>query len=144
MFEFVMFVGLVTVGYTVGSYQEKKHLKDLQERELKLLKFPVRANKEIYQTMVSGHLVSASVVIANDYFKTVAVSVKSFFGGQVRSQEALLDRARREVTLRLKEKAITKGAHEIIGFRMDTSMVDDKGVEVFVYGTAVVHGNVHT
>lgn len=143
MFEFVMFVGLVAVGYTAGSYQEKKHLKDLNERETKLLKFPVRANKEVYTTMTSGHLVSASVVIANDYFKTVSVSVKSFFGGQVRSQEALLDRARREVTLRLKEKAIKKGAHEIIGFRMDTSMVDDKGVEVFVYGTAVVHGNVH-
>jgi uncharacterized protein YbjQ (UPF0145 family) len=139
-----MFVGLVTVGYTAGSYQEKKHLKDLQERELKLLKFPVRANKEIYNTIISGDLVSAGVVVANDYFKTVAVSVKSFFGGQVRSQEALLERARREVTLRLKEKAIQQGAHEIIGFRMDTSMVDDKGVEVFAYGTAVAHGKLHT
>lgn len=144
MFEFLSFVGLVIVGYTAGSYQESKHLKDLEEREKKFLRFPVRADKAVYTNMINGQLVTASVVIANDYFKTVAVNVKSFFGGQVKSQEALLDRARREVTLRLKEKAISKGAHEIIGFRMDTSIIDEKGVEIFVYGTAVTNGAVHS
>ncbi|MCC6138533.1 MAG: heavy metal-binding domain-containing protein [Bdellovibrionaceae bacterium] len=144
MFEIVTFLGLVIVGYTVGSRREATHLKELAIREQDLLYMSVRADKAVESSMVNGQLVTASVIIANDYFKVVATSLKSFVGGQIRSQETLLDRARREATLRLKAKAKAMGASEIIGYRLDTSMVDSAGVEIFVYGTAITHSHVHT
>lgn len=137
MFEFIIFGTLVIVGYTVGSRREAAHYKSIEEREKQLLYLPVRANKAIYHQAQQTQLMMASVVVANDYFKTVATSVKSFFGGQIRSQESLLDRARREATLRLKQKARVWGAVEVIGFRMDTCMIENAGVEIFVYGTAI-------
>lgn len=144
MFELIIFGGLVVIGYTVGSRREAAHLKDLEIREKEFLYMSVRADKAVANSMINGQLVTASVIVANDYFKMVAGSVKSFFGGQIRSQETLLDRARREATLRLKAKAKKMGASEIIGYRLDTSMVDSAGVEIFVYGTAVTHSNVHS
>ncbi len=137
MFELLLFGGLVTVGYFVGASREAQHYQDIKIREEHLQKISLRSDKKISKEMIDGKLVSASVVVANDYFKMVATSVRSFFGGEVRSQESLLDRARREAMLRLKAKASTWGAKEIIGFRMETSKIDNAGVEIFVYGTAI-------
>ena len=42
-------------------------------------------------------------------------------GGRLRSYEPLLDRARREALLRLKEEAALRGYHAVCGVRLETS-----------------------
>ena len=65
----------------------------------------------------------------------------TIIGGAVKSHESLLDRARREAVLRMKESC--PGAHEIINLRLETCPISDSAagevasVEVLAYGTAI-------
>lgn len=88
-------------------------------------------------------LAKGSVVISVDYFKRILAALRNIFGGSVQSYETLLDRARREAVLRLKESC--SGADEIINLRIETSSIS-KGaqstigsVEVLAYGTAIYY-----
>jgi uncharacterized protein YbjQ (UPF0145 family) len=138
MFELALGAVLLGVGYFVGSAREQKHFESIKVREKELLSMPVRPDKNLdAKTVEKVELVTASVVIAGDYFKTVASSLKSMIGGALNSQETLIDRARREAILRLKEKTKRLGADEIIGLRIETMALDQMGVEVMVYGNAV-------
>lgn len=137
MFELVFAAVLLVIGYFVGSQREAEHFKSLEVREKRFVGIPTRSCKKISETVSDSKMVMSSVVIANDYFKTFVVGLISIFGGQMRGQESLMDRARREATLRLLAKAHAWGAQEVVGLRMETSKVDTVGVEVFVYGTAI-------
>jgi uncharacterized protein YbjQ (UPF0145 family) len=89
----------------------------------------------------NSRLVNGSVVISIDYFKKFVASLMNFFGGRVSTYETLIDRARREAILRMKEDA--GDASEIINVRIETSSIsknasDNIGaVEVLAYGTAI-------
>ncbi len=78
-----------------------------------------------------------------DYFKRVLAALRNIFGGNVQSFETLLDRARREAILRLKESC--SDADEIINLRIETSSISKGGdnkigcVEVLAYGTAIYY-----
>jgi uncharacterized protein YbjQ (UPF0145 family) len=138
MFELALGATLLVVGYIVGSAREQKHFISIKLREKELLYMSVRPDKILdVQSIEKVELVTASVVIASDYFKTVTSSLKSIIGGALNSQETLIDRARREAILRLKEKTKKLGADEIIGLRIETMALDQMGVEVMVYGNAV-------
>jgi len=78
-----------------------------------------------------------------DFFKRFLSSLRNLIGGRVRAYETLLDRARREAILRMKEEAIAHGAHMIFNLKVETSSIH-KGrrnavgsVEVLAYGTAL-------
>ena len=66
-------------------------------------------------------------------------------GGPVKSYETLLDRAKREAVLRLKESC--PGADEIINLRLETLPLAGSqrnqvtGVEVLAYGTAIYYAD---
>lgn len=139
MFELAITFALVGLGYSIGSREERKHYKSLAVREKTFQDIPIRVNNKLQRQAKNAQLVTASAVIATDYFKTMAANIKNFIGGGVNSQEILMDRARREATARLREKTARLKAQEIIGFRMETSTLDKKGIEVFVYGTAVTY-----
>ena len=70
-----------------------------------------------------------------------AVATGTVIGGPVKSHESLLDRARREAVLRLKERCA--GAHEIVNLRLETSAISTStsggigAIEVVAYGTAL-------
>ncbi|MNL50651.1 hypothetical protein D3C87_1736840 [compost metagenome] len=53
------------------------------------------------------------------------------------THETLLDRARREAVCRMREHALKQGAKEVIDVHLETSFLDQLGVEVSAYGTAV-------
>ena len=63
------------------------------------------------------------------------------FGGNISSYESIVDRARREAIIRMKEDA--GNASEIINIRIATSSVsqnakkDVGAIEVLAYGTAI-------
>ncbi len=92
--------------------------------------------------IVKMELVSGCVVISIDYFKRILAGLRNIIGGNISSYETLVDRARREAILRLKEQC--PNASQIINLRIETSSVfktSGKGsvgsVEVIAYGTAV-------
>ena len=86
-------------------------------------------------------LVQGSAVVSVDYFKRMVAALRNFFGGNIRAYETLVDRARREAILRLKQSC--PDATQIINLRIETSSIY-KGagrqvgsVEVLAYATAL-------
>lgn len=149
LIRFVFFITLVGVGYFVGRKRERAHYQSIIDRELALVHLPSITSKLNLTNMnVTGcGLVTGIAVISPDYFKWVASQVKSFFGGRVSVYESLLDRARREAILRMKEDARRYGATQIINVRLETSSISGskstnqnsgvQSVEVIAYGTAI-------
>ena len=135
---------LVTLGYIFGRRAEKKHYNNLIQREKIMNKLPAMASRippkdgEYQQTLVSG-----SVVVANDYFKSFVAGLRNLFGGRVTTYETLLDRARREALLRMKEQAKELGAEMVFNVKYETSNISGKYnkklpiIEVHAYGTAL-------
>lgn len=137
----------VALGYFFGRHAEKKHYKSILEREAGFQKMP-SANWKIPFPMkgniVEAKLVTGSVVISIDYFKRLLAGLRNIFGGRVTAYESLLDRARREAILRMKEQC--PHASQIINVRIETSSIsknDRKGgvgcVEALAYGTALIY-----
>jgi uncharacterized protein YbjQ (UPF0145 family) len=76
-------------------------------------------------------MIVKEVVIASDYLKSFLAKLRNIFGGEVRSFETLLERARREALLRIIEEAQSNGYNAICNLRMDTAEIggnlDKKG-----------------
>lgn len=146
--DLIIFVSLLTVGYVVGQWLEKRHFKSIMEREeryRKLLVFNERFPPKELKS-VNVELVGGNVVISIDYFKRIAAGLRGLIGGRVSAYETLVERARREAILRMKEIAHKKGASMIINVRLETASIS-KGkkqqvgsVEVYAYGTAIIPG----
>ena len=147
MEQIIIFAVLLSLGYFFGRYAEKNHYKSIRERERKWLQLPTTSSKYVFgenQDVKRCHLVNGSMVVSVDYFKRILAALRNIFGGNVQSYETLVDRARREAVLRLKESC--PEADQIINLRLETSSIT-KGrgkqigsVEVLVYGTAVYFG----
>jgi len=144
--ELIIFLFLIGLGYFSGTWIEKKHYKSIMEREKKYLKTMVFSSKKFNLSnynIVSSTLVYGNVVISIDYFKRILAGLKNFFGGKVTPYESLLDRARREAILRMKE--MNPQASLIINSRIETASISKntrKGsvgsIEALAYGTAIV------
>ncbi|MDF1763437.1 MAG: heavy metal-binding domain-containing protein, partial [Oleibacter sp.] len=100
---FLIFLTLLVVGYLFGRMAEKRHYRSINERENQyrsITLMPLRIPPpELLKH--DSQLVSGSVVISVDYFKTVAAGLRNLIGGRVGAYESLIDRARREATLRM-------------------------------------------
>lgn len=133
-----IFIVLFSVGWAVGRYTEQKHLSELEIQEKRLAYIGTDTN-HFKTSEFHGQLVNSNVVISHDYFKFVIASIQNFFGGRLTSYESIVDRARREAVVRLKNEAEKIGATHIMGLRLSTTELGMQGgmVEVFAYGTAV-------
>lgn len=141
----IIFLTLVVTGYFFGRHTEQKHFKSIIAREQEygqLLTFSTRLPPPELEISES-RLVGGDVVISIDYFKRVAAGLRNIFGGPVTAYESLIERARREAILRMKEDAESMGARMIINVKLETSSItkgagDQIGaVEVYAYGTAL-------
>ncbi len=139
---------LLGLGYLIGHLQEQRHLKSLVKREAALAHIVVtdlkRMPADAVLTAVS--LVMGEAVIATDYFKSFAVRLRNLVGGEMKSMQSLVERARREAILRMLEQANRAGATEVHNVRLETSNIRSaragaKGaisVEMLAFGTATV------
>jgi uncharacterized protein YbjQ (UPF0145 family) len=156
MVELILYLVLgilfLYLGFVVGSIMEVSHYKSIRQREAKWLHLPA-VTSELEALYHEAHpmppvtkveLTAATAVISEDYFKTVIAILKRYYGGNLTSYESLLDRARREAILRMKERV--PNADIIVNMRLESSSVckeggdDGKGarsVEVLAYGTAL-------
>lgn len=141
----VTFVVLLLVGLFFGRMAERRHFRSIIRREqehAELLCFSKRFVPDDFRIR-QADLVTGSVVVSIDYFKRVAAGLKMIFGGRVSTYESLLERARREAILRMKEDALNKGAKWIFNVKIETSSISRGGsqqvgsVEVIAYGTAL-------
>lgn len=144
----VFLVSSLLAGYGFGRYFEWNHFESLREREdgfgrrvpLLNIKRPPMADPP-----PSTQLVLGSVVISVDYFKRLLATIRLLFGGNLGSYESLVERARREALLRMREKAAALGATMVVNVRLETASIS-KGigqnaigsVEALAYGTAVL------
>ncbi|HEY9887347.1 MAG TPA: heavy metal-binding domain-containing protein [Candidatus Obscuribacterales bacterium] len=143
--EFGIFFALIAVGFFAGTYTEKKHLDDLHDREYRARQLTIIniGAKTPIPEADRAKLFVGSVVISSDYFKTFVASWINFFGGRIGVYESLLDRARREAVLRMKEDAIKWGASQVVNVRLETAEMGGQTangivcVEVIAYGTGV-------
>ncbi len=147
MDSITIFLILLSLGFVFGKFAESRHYRSIQAREELLIRLPTTSCKKPIGSHASiGHvqLVCGHVVISVDYFKQMLAGLRNFFGGTIQAYETLLDRARREAVLRMKESCPT--ADEILNLRIETSSIS-KGsssdrvgsVEVLAYGTAIYY-----
>jgi uncharacterized protein YbjQ (UPF0145 family) len=139
--------GLVlVVALLIGSSVESSHFRRLAAREQALSGIMLSDLKWLPPNWqaTGAALVAGEAVIATDYFKVFAASLRNLFGGQVRSYETLVERARREAIVRMLEQARSAGANAVWNVRIETTTIQGKqqgksgGIEVLAYGTAMV------
>lgn len=143
LFELYVLVTLLVIGYFAGKMVERSHYASIRKRERELsdvLAFMVRFPFD-RTTPQRAFLVHGTVVISADYFKTFVAGLRNLFGGRLRTYETLMERARREALLRLKEDARRRGAKMVICVRFETTTVSSgwaAAMEVLAYGTALI------
>lgn len=144
--DFFIFLVLLALGYFVGRAREMRHFASIRARERTVgrqvmavsTRFPPAVDQRQDVLLVSG-----GVVVASDYFKQFAAGLRTLFGGRMRVYETLLDRARREAVLRLKEEAKRNGYTMVFNLRIESTNITGASrgkvpaVEAFAYGTAL-------
>jgi len=132
----------------IGTVTEKNHYESIRVRESSSSHVPVipTSISDDSQVVVSARLVTGAMVVSPDSFRRFLASIRNLFGGRLRSYESLLDRARREAILRMKEQA--PDADAIVNFRIETSKIGGQqkkqsiiAIEVLAYGTALTYGS---
>ena len=136
---------LLVGGLIIGTWLERRHFASIRAREATFAHFPAVPTKslEADRVVAEARLVVCSTVVSLDYCKRFLAKLRNIFGGRIRSYESLLDRAKRETILRLKESA--PDFHLIVNLRIDTSNIVSVhhrkksmgAVEVLASGTAI-------
>ena len=145
MVELVVFLVLLTLGYLVGRFAERRHYRSIIAREARLNALPAIASRyPPTEPRYEQSLVIGSTVVSVDYFKRFLAALRYLFGGPVIAYESLLDRARRESLLRMKQQAADLGATMVFNVKYETASIS-KGrrntigsIEVLAYGTALI------
>lgn len=146
IFQIGIPVLLLVLGFGIGSYREKRHYRSIIAREGGFRDLPIFSARRApdLDPPPRTEMVRGSVVISIDYFKRFLAGLRMLFGGRVTAYESLIDRARREAQLRMREQARQRGAAYVFNVRMETASIS-KGagqavgsVEVVAYGTAVI------
>lgn len=138
---------LLLVTYFVGAYLERRHLTSIRQREQRYAAHPHTTLSRVPESVnvTNATLVTGSVVVSLDYFKRFLATLRGIVGGRIRAYEPLLDRARREALLRMREAAMQRGFDAVINVRLETSRLASggpdgrrtAGIEILAFGTAL-------
>ena len=148
MEQLIFLMALLCLGYIAGTIAERRHYRSIEAREKQLLHLPAVTARKIIpddRAIEKAEIVQGSAVISVDYFKRMLAGLRNIFGGKVKAYESLVDRARREATIRMKESAMN--SHVILNTRIETAAVGksvDKrnsvgSIEAIAYGTAITY-----
>ncbi len=119
--------------------REERELSDMTVSDLKTLPTNWKVTKTFF--------VCENVVVSNDYLKRLFWTFRKIVGGRSNGFTRLVERARREATIRMMRRAREFGANVVWNVRFETTIVytnssgggdgrNGAGVEVFAYGTA--------
>ena len=138
--ELIVAAAAIPISYVITRIDEHFHYKSIRKREAELLECPfVNFDCEFSpeNSDFTSKIVEGSVVLGSGYFKKVVAQLKNIFGGSVTSYESILDRARREATLRMREQA--RGSDGVMNVRVQTASLEKGVIEVSVYATAIYY-----
>ena len=137
----------LVVTYFIGRRIEQKHYRSIREREVALKDLIAITMEETPADweVERSELVMGTVVVSLDYFKRFVANLRGIIGGRIAVYEPLLDRARREALLRMKNAAQAGGYDAIINTRIETSRLASSGqngkgtagIEILAFGTAI-------
>ncbi|HMP06524.1 MAG TPA: heavy metal-binding domain-containing protein [Lacipirellulaceae bacterium] len=120
-FVLLMLLGL---GFFVGGTIERRHFRQLDEREAGHRDFLVTQLKS-FPGAVAGPappvMICGEAVISSDYLKSFLGNIRKIFGGEMRSYRSLMVRARREALLRIIEEARSQGYNAVCNVRYESS-----------------------
>ncbi len=141
---------LVLAGtWGIGKWIETRHFRSIVEREAANEGIVITNLKRLPEGIAAkdAFLCEGCMVVATDYFKMFMARLKNLIGGRLFTFESLLERGRREAVLRMIDDAKRRGATLVLNVRYETASITrisrgnrqkTGGVEVLVYGTAVV------
>ena len=138
---------LLAMGWGVGRAVEAAHFRALRVSEIRwraIEAMTLPKPPEEWRVEQAG-LVAGSVVISIDHWKRFVGFLRGIFGGRIPGFESLLERARREAVVRMKQSAAEAGFDAIVGIRLETARLasarsDGKGtagVEILAFGTGI-------
>jgi uncharacterized protein YbjQ (UPF0145 family) len=139
-------LALLVLAYLTGTAVERRHYASIRKRELRWRGLPTITFRSVPPSwqVAESSLITGSVVISVDYFKRFIAGLRALIGGRIKTYESLLDRARREALMRIKQKAVEGGYHAIINVRLETCRLANArnsenlaGLEVLAFGTGV-------
>ncbi len=114
------FLFLTALGFFVGGYLERRHVRSLDEREGGNAGFLITQLKSYPSAVAGGSpptMLCGEAVISSDYLKTFMAKMRRIFGGEIKSYQSLLIRARREALQRLVETARAAGYNAVCNVR---------------------------
>lgn len=143
--DWVILLIILGIGAVAGGINERRHYRSIARRERELMRIPAISDRhmpDLGREVEAVAFVCGSMVVSVDYFKRFMGWMRGLVGGEVRSFETLIDRARREAVLRMKELA--PDADFFVGVRIENVSVsaatgrDNIGsAEAIAYGTAI-------
>lgn len=141
--ELLILLWLLVVTAISWTLLEKRHMKNIVEREEQLQNIVIISKKDLNEFQSSGWwLLSSWVVFAIDYFRQFIFMFINFFGGRVVMYESVMDRARREAILRVKKQAQDYWFNCIVDLRIETATITSNNknqnwwkVEIIAYWT---------
>lgn len=134
---------LFVIAWFTGRTIESSHYKDIYQREARFAKITCLNGRRVPEgeSIAYARLALGSVVISIDHFKRFLAGLRKIFGGEIKAYSSLIDRARREAILRMKEQS--PNADLFLNVRLETATISSGKkkqmgtVEVVAYGTAI-------
>lgn len=126
MIEIIILLVLLSLGFFVGGYVERKHFGRLGKHDAAYKDFVVTQLKSYpggAESLPMPKMFAAEAVISSDYLKTFLSGIRKFFGGEMKSYHSLLERARRQAQARIVEQAAAEGYDTICNLRFETADV---------------------
>ena len=138
---------LLAVAFLAGNVMNSRHEKSLLERQQNLSHIRTTDLDHLLDADPTGNpatLFTAEISLGVDHFRGALGSLKNIFGGEIRSYQQTLDRARREAILRLVEQADLAGFNAIANIRLEFADISGSAhmakrpamVTIMAYGTA--------
>lgn len=123
---FILYAVIPALGllgaFFAGNWITGRHEADLAQRSQTVAGIRITDMKRMLDPTHGPQpptLVVSEVTLGIDHFRGFLGKLKNIFGGEVRSYQATLDRARREVITRLLEQAHAEGFNAIANLRID-------------------------
>ena len=125
----IIMIVLLILGFVIGRARERAHWNQLDDREAAVANVVIIDTDEPPPGLdpVHGELVMGSAVIGSDYLKQWLSGWRMLFGGELKSYQTVLSRARREANIRMVEEAWNLGARAVINVRYETVELRESG-----------------
>jgi len=144
--DFLIFIIIILLGLYFWKRAEKKHYASITEREEKYKNLVVLSDKDLKRAKNQQSewiLLVEGTVVSIDAFKKLMASFVNLFWGRMKAYESLVDRARREAVLKVKERASRSGCNVIANLRLETSSINKStkkqvwSIEAIAYATGI-------